>query len=129
MHAVESSAKDRDVNLTGALQDLDTLMHQARDMVKLAKELNERLAASSSSPSSSSSVTTNTEPEEAAFIRGSLSQLGLQMPSAIATKDEDKWVNELAQELASILQGMMKERGIVALDEVWGGLEPRKRCW
>lgn len=36
-------------------------------------------------------------------------------------KDENKWVTELAGELAGVLKGMMKDRGIVALDEVWGG--------
>jgi ESCRT-II complex subunit VPS36 len=54
-------------------------------------------------------------------------------------RDERKWIDELARELASVLQGrrngeggesrniratgtgMMKERGIVALDEIWGG--------
>jgi len=52
-------------------------------------------------------------------------------------RDERKWTEELAKELAGILQGrredekrdrdggtgtgMMRERGIVALDEVWGG--------
>ena len=53
-------------------------------------------------------------------------------------RDEKKWIEELARELARVLQGrrgdekeqrdrdgvgrgMMKERGIVALDEVWGG--------
>ena len=52
-------------------------------------------------------------------------------------RDERKWTEELARELAGILQGrrgeekggrdggagtgMMRERGIVALDEVWGG--------
>jgi len=50
-------------------------------------------------------------------------------------KDERKWFDELARELARVLQGppnlsansgtamggMMKNRGIIALDEVWGG--------
>jgi len=53
-------------------------------------------------------------------------------------QDERKWIDELARELAGVLQGrrngeggesrnratgtgMMKERGIVALDEIWGG--------
>ncbi len=48
-------------------------------------------------------------------------------------KDERKWSEELARELAGILQGMgpskgsaqkegmMKKRGIIGLDEVWGG--------
>ena len=54
-------------------------------------------------------------------------------------RDERKWIEELARELAGVLQGrraddgpkrpgdglaavgMMGERGIVALDEIWGG--------
>lgn len=52
-------------------------------------------------------------------------------------RDERRWIEELAQELSRVLQGskdddgpsrrgnrnmgMMKERGIIALDEVWGG--------
>lgn len=108
-------------------------------MVHLAGELNEKLTAAASSTSpptsdpttpSSSSLALNTTtphelPEEATFIRSSLSQLGLQMTNVPVTndmiKDEDKWVSELAKELAGVLKGMMKDRGIVALDEVWGG--------
>lgn len=54
-------------------------------------------------------------------------------------RDERRWIEELAQELTKVLQGpkddnvpsglrrgvkdtgMMGERGIIALDEVWGG--------
>ena len=42
-------------------------------------------------------------------------------------KDEQKWYEELARELGRVLQGSPKglmsarRRGIVALDEVWGG--------
>jgi ESCRT-II complex subunit VPS36 len=126
-----------------ALQDLETFMVKARDMVRLAAELNERLTASSttattSSPLASSPSTAtlvpSTEPEEATFIRSSLSQLGLQMSNTPVTldmmKDERKWFEELARELTRVLQGsptakegtgMMRDRGILALDEVWGG--------
>nr|VWO96274.1 Mst12 [Ganoderma boninense] len=82
------------------------------------------------------------EPEEATFIRSSLAQLGLQMANAPVTQDmvldERKWFEELARELAGVLEGsdvgpsagngrskggegMMRRRGIIALDEVWGG--------
>jgi len=64
-------------------------------------------------------------PEEAIFIRSSLAQLGLQVSNVPVTNDmitnEKNWVNELARELAEVLGGMMRDRGIVALDEVWGG--------
>lgn len=112
-------------------------MIQARSMVKLAADLNERLTLSQSTATSSLlSANASTEPEEATFIRSSLSQLGLQMANSPVTidmiKDERRWVGELARELAGVLQGeevngkgmgkgLMKERGVVALDEVWGG--------
>ncbi|KAJ3512696.1 hypothetical protein NLJ89_g3369 [Agrocybe chaxingu] len=125
LRTVESSAQGRENNMKDALQDLEALMVKAKDMVKLAAELNEKLTAASSSAAA-------TEPEEATFIRSSLSQLGLQMSNAPVTldmmTDERKWYEELARELARVLQGlpgsnngMMKERGIIALDEVWGG--------
>ncbi|KAI0050753.1 hypothetical protein FA95DRAFT_517700 [Auriscalpium vulgare] len=132
-----------------ALKDLDALMIKAREMVRLANELNERLTASSSttanpysSPSASASssfssapaLVPSTEPEEATFIRSSLAQLGLQMENTPVTldmiRDEKRWHEELARELAGVLQGtvagrarggILGARGIVALDEVWGG--------
>ncbi|KAJ3716282.1 vacuolar protein sorting-associated protein 36 [Lentinula guzmanii] len=145
MQAVETSAQNRDTNMSNALEDLEALMAKAKDMVRLAAELNERLTASSmttaNNPYSSSLSllsSTSTEPEEATFIRSSLSQLGLQMENTPVTldmmKDEREWMEQLARELANVLQGsakanlsssagggMMKERGIIALDEVWGG--------
>lgn len=127
-----------------ALQDLEALMVKAKDMVRLAAELNDKLtAASTTSPaqdplsSSTSRETTvltssSTEPEEATFIRSSLSQLGLQMSNTPVTldmmKDERRWIEELARELGQVLQGspsskggIMKGRGMIALDEAWGG--------
>jgi len=131
-----------------ALQDLEALMVKAKDMVKLAAELNEKLTAVTATATSSSGSTlvgSSTlplvaQPEEATFIRSSLSQLGVQISNTSVTldmmKDERKWFEELARELARVLQGppnlsanngdtvtggMMKNRGIIALDEVWGG--------
>ncbi|PFH47429.1 hypothetical protein AMATHDRAFT_77206 [Amanita thiersii Skay4041] len=142
LHNVQSSAQGQDDNLKDALKDLEGLMAKAQDMVRLAAELNEKLTASSTtttlptngvSSSSTIALTPSTEPEEATFIRSSLSQLGLQMTNTPVTldmmKDERKWYEELARELAGVLQGrqgkegtgIMKERGIIALDEVWGG--------
>ncbi|KAH7912060.1 EAP30/Vps36 family-domain-containing protein [Hygrophoropsis aurantiaca] len=161
---VETSAQNTESDLTDAFKDLEALMIKAKDLVHLAGELNEKLTASSSTttsaismpsaspftstsnfaaPSSTSSMfsaTTlvpSTEPEEAKFIRSSLSQLGLQMSNAPVTpdmiRDERRWIEELTKELAGVLQGsggnrtshrsmgIMKERGIVGLDEVWGG--------
>jgi ESCRT-II complex subunit VPS36 len=127
-----------------ALQDLEALMVKAKDMVRLAAELNEKLTAASTTSTaqyplsqSTSSPTTvltslSAEPEEATFIRSSLSQLGLQMTNAPVTldmmKDERRWIEELARELGQVLQGspssrggIMKDRGMIALDEAWGG--------
>lgn len=162
MRNVEASAHITQTDLNDALKDLEGLMMKAKDLVHLAGELNEKLTASStttttstlaspfsttSSPSNSGTQLTSlfstttlvpsTEPEEAKFIRSSLAQLGLQMSNAPVTldmiRDERRWVEELARELARVLQGspddipgqksagIMKERGIVGLDEVWGG--------
>lgn len=140
LHGVNTKATASQTNLEDALQDLEALMVKAREMVRYAEDLNEKLtaattASTSSTPSEQSSSTV-VEPEEATFIRSSLAQLGLQMENAPVTqdmiKDERKWYEELARELAGVLQGrqirgstedsgIMKTRGIVALDEVWGG--------
>jgi ESCRT-II complex subunit VPS36 len=140
LRTVETSAKGRENHMKDALQDLEALRVKAKDMVKIAAELNEKLTATTSSNSTlaGSSTTTLAEPEEATFIRSSLSQLGLQISNTSVTldmmKDERNWFDELARELARVLQGppnlsndgsitggMMKNRGIIALDEVWGG--------
>lgn len=142
LQSVQSSVQGEQDHLTDALQDLEALMAKAKDMVRLAAELNEKLTTASSitpsfaSPASSTSVLplpSATEPEEATFIRSSLSQLGLHMSNVPVTqdmmKDEREWMEELAKELAGVLQGtsgstrtgIMKDRGIIALDDVWGG--------
>ena len=114
--------------MTDALRDLEAFMVKARDMVRLAQDLNDRLSATSSSPHPSS---LSSEPEEATFIRSSLSQLGLEMANAPVTldmiKDEKRWEEELVRELADVIQGggsgkgILRGRGIIGLDEVWGG--------
>ena len=108
-------------------------MVKARDMVRLAQDLNDRLSATASSgtPSSPYSSSLSFEPEEATFIRSSLSQLGLQMSNTPVTldmiKDEKRWEEELVRELADVIQGggpgkgILRGRGIIGLDEVWGG--------
>ncbi|KAF8809965.1 vacuolar protein sorting-associated protein 36 [Phlegmacium glaucopus] len=129
LRTVETSAQGRETHMKDALQDLEALMVKAKDMVRLAAELNEKLTAASTSRSSAAFASNPPEPEEATFIRSSLSQLGLEMSNTPVTldmmKDERRWFEELARELAGILQGttkrgIMKERGIIALDEVWG---------
>lgn len=142
LQEVQTTAAATQTNMEDALQDLETLKVQAREMVRYAEELNERLTVLSAASSSSAPHAGPTpgsaavEPEEATFIRSSLAQLGLQMPNAPVTldmiHDERRWHEELARELAGVLQGapgkgraaaagMMRQRGIVGLDEVWGG--------
>ncbi|KZT00402.1 uncharacterized protein LAESUDRAFT_666244 [Laetiporus sulphureus 93-53] len=149
LRSVETTAATTQTDMENALKDLEALMVKWKDMVKLAQDLNERLTAASSStpvaPTATAGAVTSidggmtmitqaVEPEEATFIRSSLAQLGLQMTNAPVTldmiKDEQKWMEELAKELAQVLQGddgpgsregMMRKRGIIGLDEVWGG--------
>ena len=111
------------------MKDLDALMVKARDMVRLAGELNDRLTAVTELDASSGGA----EPETATFIRSSLAQLGLRMSDVPVTldmaRDEKRWYEQLARELSAVLQGsggkngagMMGDRGIIPLDEVWGG--------
>ena len=116
--------------MNDALKDLDGLMVKAREMVRLAGDLNERLTA----VTKSNATTGKAEPDTATFIRSSLAQLGLQMTDVPVTldmaRDEKRWYEQLARELAGVLQGtaggknglgMMATRGIISLDEVWGG--------
>lgn len=148
LRTVETTAASSQNDMEDALKDLEALMVKWRDMVKLAQDLNERLtavsttapttlAAPAASPEGASTgpalTTQAVEPEEATFIRSSLAQLGAQMPNAPVTldmiRDERRWVDELARELAGVLQGtgggkgegIMRQRGVVGLDEVWGG--------
>lgn len=119
--------------MTDALRDLEAFMIKAREMVHLAQDLNDRLSATATSATSSSpySSSLSSEPEEATFIRSSLSQLGLEMANAPVTldmiKDEKKWEEQLARELADVVQGgssgkgILRGRGLIGLDEVWGG--------
>ena len=129
VRGVESSAQSAQLDMNDALKDLDALMVKAREMVRLAGELNDRLTAVTELNASSGEA----EPETATFIRTSLAQLGLRMADVPVTldmaRDEKRWYDQLARELAAVLQGsggkngagMMGDRGIIPLDEVWGG--------
>lgn len=141
LRSVETIVQEREAEMTAAFEDMESLMLKTKDMVKLAAELNEKLtaitSAKSTDQSSLSLLLSSEEPEEATFIRSSLTQLGLQMSNLPVTldmmKDERIWLEEMAKELGKVLQGssnanrectsggMMKNRGIIALDEVWGG--------
>ena len=129
VRGVESSVQSAQLDMNDALKDLDALMVKAREMVRLAGELNDRLTAVTELNASSGEA----EPETATFIRSSLAQLGLRMADVPVTldmaRDEKRWFEQLARELAAVLQGsggkngagMMEDRGIIPLDEVWGG--------
>lgn len=130
VRGVETSTRSEQLDMNDALKDLDALMVKAREMVRLAGDLNERLTAVTKSNATSG----NAEPDTATFIRSSLVQLGLQMTDVPVTldmaRDEKRWYEQLARELAGVLQGtggknglggMMATRGIISLDEVWGG--------
>ena len=130
VRGVETSTRSAQLDMNDALKDLDALMVKAREMVRLAGDLNERLTAVTKSNATSG----NAEPDTATFIRTSLVQLGLQMTDVPVTldmaRDEKRWYEQLARELAGVLQGtggknglggMMATRGIISLDEVWGG--------
>lgn len=146
---VETTAATSQTGMEDALKDLEALMVKWKDMVRLAQDLNERLTAASDATTATLAPLPNADstsetgpvmttkavvPEEATFIRSSLAQLGLQMTDVPVTldmvRDERKWVGELARELAGVLQGvegrgrtegLMRRRGVIALDEVWGG--------
>lgn len=127
---IDTNAAYAEQGMSNAFEDLEALMSKAQEMVRLAKGLNEQLTAASRNPSASG---VQLEPEEATFVRSSLAQLGLSMKSTAVTadmsSDEKKYAEQLALELAGVLEGddggekvgMMKQRGIIGLDEVWGG--------
>ncbi|KIP05696.1 hypothetical protein PHLGIDRAFT_128721 [Phlebiopsis gigantea 11061_1 CR5-6] len=112
---VQTTAAATQTNMEDALQDLETLQVQAREMVRYAAELNERLTALSAPSAPAAAV----EPEEAAFIRSSLAQLGLQMANAPVTldmaRDERRWHEELARELAGVWGGWNRARGVALI--------------
>ena len=131
---IDTTAMHTERGMSDAFADLEALMSKAQDMVRLAKGLNEQLTAASRNASEP------LEPEEATFVRSSLGQLGLNMKNTAVTadmsSDERKYLEQLAIELAGVLEGgsdvprsenekqkvgIMRKRGIVGLDEVWGG--------
>ncbi|EJD05043.1 uncharacterized protein FOMMEDRAFT_105283 [Fomitiporia mediterranea MF3/22] len=138
---IDTTALRTERGMSDAFEDLEALMSKAQYMVRLAKGLNEQLTAASRNPNPNSNGVEPLEPEEATFVRSSLGQLGLNMKNTAVTadmsNDERKYLDQLAAELASVLEGgsdigprrqgeeqkvgIMKKRGIIGLDEVWGG--------
>lgn len=111
---LEATSLSQSASLAGAFQDLDAFAIKARDMLELARQFNAKLQTQGQ----------NLEPEEARLVRRSLMSLGLNSTTTVSSAVGDV---ELLQELATVLQGsrrgassLMKDRGIVGLDEVWG---------
>lgn len=111
-----------------ALKDLNALMTKAKEMIRLAQEINERLKTSSTTDTLSANG--DREKDDAAQLaQKSLKQIGLvdAAVTAEAHSDESRYHQELAKELATVLQpaknggkpsGVMA-RGLAGLDEVW----------
>ncbi|KAH8114828.1 EAP30/Vps36 family-domain-containing protein [Phellopilus nigrolimitatus] len=131
---IDTTVMHAERGMSDAFEDLEALMSKAQDMVRLAKGLNEQLTAATHASGNAEPL----EPEEATFVRSSLGQLGLSMKHTAVTadmsKDERKYLEQLAVELASVLEegadanvqnrkekmGIMREKGIIGLDEIWG---------
>jgi ESCRT-II complex subunit VPS36 len=114
---MEATSLSQSASLAGAFEDLDAFAIKARDMLDLARQFNVKLQAQSQ----------DLEPEEARLVRGSLMSLGLNSTSSATSVLGGGGEEELVQELAAVLQGsrkgansLMKGRGIIGLDEVWG---------
>ncbi|TRM69851.1 EAP30/Vps36 family-domain-containing protein [Schizophyllum amplum] len=142
LSTLAETSSSRASHLQTALGDLEALRLRSNEMVRVATEVSERLKSMNAPPvdttglvlpenSIGSTPATQAESE----LISSLSSLSLTTLKATPVtqdmiKDEQKWTEELARELASVLQGggvkdkqtegMMRDRGIIALDEVWG---------
>ena len=125
LNTVESNAAQSTDTVANALRDLEALTAQAKSMVAMASTLATKLQqqqALSSSPTPGS-----TPPQEAndsvSFVQRSLFNMGLALPdgpAVQATASEQQWIDELSDEIASLLRdGLMGGRGMVALDEIW----------
>ncbi|KAL8278678.1 hypothetical protein RQP46_008970 [Phenoliferia psychrophenolica] len=113
MRGMDEEARSREGELDDAFKDLNALMAKAKEMITLARTMNERL---SSQPSQLSGG-------ETTLVRASLVNLGL--PAEAVTpdmvRDEQQYHAELAKELKELLRrkdGVLKD-GLAGLDEVW----------
>jgi len=129
---VTLTSQATDDHMQDAFRDLDALMAKAKEMVELAETLNKKLTAYEELQKRSpelSQLVPSPESEDITLIRSSLGRLGL--PTIAVTQDmvqdEREYHDQLARELAAVLQGskegkgLMSERGIIGLDEVWSG--------
>jgi ESCRT-II complex subunit VPS36 len=129
--------------MQGALQDLEALMKQASEMVALAESFNQSLLKHQAQRD-------QLPEDAQFIINSSMARLGLSSSMGDASgpvpstnqkgKSEEEWLEELAQELGRVLvgnngttnraarnsgntkayEGLMRDRGMIALDEVWG---------
>lgn len=148
MQAAETAASAQKEDLSDSLRDLEALMSKAKQMVDMARSLNEKLAAQERQiigESDAASSSSSTLPEEAVFVKNSMARLGLT--SAAVTpdmvKDDLAYHEELAKELAGVLIGspassstvrpstrdgarpreglIQMHKGLIGLDEAWCG--------
>ncbi|KAH7103770.1 EAP30/Vps36 family-domain-containing protein [Auriculariales sp. MPI-PUGE-AT-0066] len=136
LSAVETQAAQNTDTVANALRDLEALSAQAKAMAAMAATLATRLQQQQALAASASvSVTPGSTPppsqsegsssgDSASFIQRSLFNMGLALPDGPAVQaaaaDERKWIDDLAEEIATLLRdGLMGGRGMVALDEIW----------
>lgn len=116
MRGMDSEARSREGELDDAFKDLNALMAKAKEMISLARSMNERI---SSQPSQAEKLSGG----ETTLVRSSLVNLGLPAEAVTADmlRDDREYHAELAKELATVLHrkdGVLKN-GLAGLDEVW----------
>ncbi|KDN52147.1 hypothetical protein K437DRAFT_254522 [Tilletiaria anomala UBC 951] len=121
LRAADDTAREQHAGMADALKDLEALMHKAKQMVRLAETLNEKLVRQEAQQQQQSKgeeisvegqVVTQSS-EAATLIRSSLVRLGLPAPAVTEdmAKDEMEYHMELARELAGLLLGTSSEGG------------------
>ncbi|KAM0786067.1 hypothetical protein ACM66B_006878 [Microbotryomycetes sp. NB124-2] len=125
MKGFDLNTRDRDDSMEDALKDLDALMRKAKEMISLAKSMNERLSAVQASNSLSNSTEAAEAKAASSLASTSLARIGL-IDAPVTTdmvSDQTGYNHELAKELGSILcrkdSGGLIEKGVMGLDEVW----------
>ncbi|PVG00142.1 hypothetical protein CPB86DRAFT_730120 [Serendipita vermifera] len=139
----QATAQSTSENIQGALQDLEALMKQASEMVALAESFNRSLlqhqAQRDQLPEDAQFIITSSMARLG--LGGSMGDTTGPVPATNQKgKSEEEWLEELAQELGRVLVGdnevtnrgarnagnprafggLMSDRGMIALDEVWG---------
>ncbi|KAK4048559.1 Vacuolar protein-sorting-associated protein 36 [Microbotryomycetes sp. JL201] len=124
MKGFDLNARDRDDSMDEALKDLDALMSKAKEMISLAKTMNERLSSAQVS-SHSAFASESAEAKAASSLAStSLARIGLVDAPVTAdmVSDQTAYNHELAKELGAILcrkDAGLVNKGVMGLDEVW----------